>query len=147
MKNTNTKKAINGVHNNTKLNIDLTSVLIDKTLQESASIMYIRQATYFYLLKLNGWTRGDLHKAIKQRASVTNTPYNKGVLVKESAVALYAIENLTTLFNKVKITKNNFESVISILAVIMTKNNVSYNYLKDKLKKNPMESSDTEKQD
>lgn len=128
------KQSINNVHNNTKLDIDITSALIDKTLTESASIMYIRQATYYYLLKLNGWSRKDLHKAIKQRAEINATPYNKGVLVKESQVALYCIEKQAALFSSVKISKNNFESIISKIAIIMQKNKLSFSYLKDILK-------------
>lgn len=134
MKKESTKKSVNSIHNNTKLNIDLTSVLIDKTLTESASIMYLRQATYYYLLKLNGWSRKDLHKAIKQRAEVNATPYNKGVLVKESQVALYCIEKQAGLFSSVKISKNNFESIINKIAIIMQKNKLSFTYLKDILK-------------
>ena len=65
MKKENIKESINVTRKESTLNIDYTSVLIDKTLQESASIMYIRQATYYFLLRLNGWTRTDLHKAIK----------------------------------------------------------------------------------
>lgn len=129
-----TKQAINSVNKTTKLDIDLTSVLIDKTLTESASIMYIRQATYYYLLRLNGWSRKDLHKAIKQRAEVNATPYNKGVLVKESQVSLYCIEKQAALFSSVKISKTNFESIISKIAVIMQKNKLSFSYLKDILK-------------
>lgn len=146
----NVKKSnpINLTHKTTKLNIDLTSVLIDKTLQESASIMYIRQATYYFLLKLNGWTRSDLHKEVKQRSQVLNIPYNKGVIVKESAVALYALDNLTSLFNKVTINKKNFESCIDKIALIMQKNKIAYNYLKDKLQnKNPKESAESQKVD
>ena len=130
----NAKQAINSTNKQTKLDIDLTSALIDKTLTESASIMYIRQATYYYLLKLNGWSRKDLHKAIKQRAEINSTPYNKGVLVKESQIALYCIEKQGALFSSVKISKNNFESIISKIAIIMQKNKLSFSYLKDILK-------------
>lgn len=128
----------------TTLNIDLSSVLIDSTLSQSASVMYIRQATYYYLLMINGWTRTDLHKAIKTRASVTQTPYNKGVLVKESLVSEYAITGLHNLFIKIKLDKKNPESIINKIADIMQKNKIAYNYLKDVLVKNPKESTKTQ---
>lgn len=147
MKKENIKESINATRKESTLNIDYTSVLIDKTLQESASIMYIRQATYYFLLRLNGWTRTDLHKAIKTRSQVTSTPYNKGVLVKESAVALYCMEKESSVFSGVKINKKDFEKVINKIALLMEKNKLSYNYLKDKIKQQNPKESEAEAQD
>ena len=133
---------VNLVHKQTTLNIDVTNAILETVLTQTASIMYTRQATYYYLLILNGWTRTNLHKAIKQRAESLSLPYNKGVLVKESLIADYAISNLNKLFTSVKISKKNPESVINKIADIMQKNKIAYNYLKDKLVKNPKESTD-----
>lgn len=147
MKKENIKGLINATRKESALNIDYTSVLIDKTLQESASIMYIRQATYYFLLRLNGWTRTDLHKAIKTRSQVTSVPYNKGVLVKESAVALYCMKKESIVFSEIKINKKDFEKVINNIALLMEKNKLSYNYLKDKIKQQNPKESESKKQD
>lgn len=124
---------INAKNNNTTLNNDLTNVLVDNILESTASIMYIRQATYFYLLKLNGWTRADLNKYIHNRAKLCKVDLNRGVLSKESAVADYCITQKSTLFNKVDILTDKKESfkVIKKIADIMQANQLKYNSLKD----------------
>lgn len=126
---------INVKNNNTTLNSDLTNVLIDNVLEQSASLMFIRQATYFYLLKLNGWTRKDLNFFIRKRAESANVDLNRGVLSKESAVADYCITQKSVLFNKVNILTDKKESfnVIKKIADIMQANQLKYNALKDSL--------------
>lgn len=141
------KTSVNLVHKESTLNQDITNNLIDVILSQSASIMYHRQATYFYLIKVNGWTRTELHKAIKTRAESQGLPYNKGVTQKESLVAEYAILKLKRYFTSVTIDKKNPESTINIMADIMQKNKIAYNYLKDKLVKNPKDSQKEESQD
>ena len=124
---------INAKNNNTTLNSDLTNILVDNILESTASIMYIRQATYFYLLKLNGWTRVDLNKYIRNRAKLCKVDLNRGVLSKESAVADYCIMQKSVLFNKVNILTDKKESfnVIKKIADIMQANQLKYNNLKD----------------
>lgn len=126
---------INAKNNNTTLNNDLTNILIDNVLEQSASLMFIRQATYFYLLKLNGWTRKDLNFFIRKRAESSKVDLNRGVLSKESAVADYCITQKSVLFNKVKILTDKDKSlqVIKQIANIMVNNNLKYNALKDSL--------------
>lgn len=145
-----TKQSINNVVYNTTLNNDITTSLLDKTLQDSYGIMYNRQAVYMYLMTLNGWTRTDLHKAIKARAAVTGVPYNRGILVKESLVTEYTMTHFSKLFRSVNMTvKNDFTKIIESIAKIMYDNKLSYSFLKDKLVKtkespNPTESNPTE---
>lgn len=124
---------INAKNNNTTLNNDLTNILVDNILESTASIMYIRQATYFYLLKLNGWTRVDLSKYIRNRAKLCKVDLNRGVLSKESAVADYCITQKSVLFSKVNILTDKKESfnVIKKIADIMQANQLKYNSLKD----------------
>lgn len=124
---------INAKNNNTTLNNDLTNILVDNILESTASIMYIRQATYFYLIKLNGWTRVDLNKYIRNRAKLCKVDLNRGVLSKESAVADYCITQKSVLFNKVNILTDKKESfnVIKKIANIMESNQLKYNSLKD----------------
>jgi hypothetical protein len=124
---------INAKNNNTTLNSDLTNVLVDNILESTASIMYIRQATYFYLIKLNGWSRADLNRYIRNRAKLCKVDLNRGVLSKESAVADYCITQKSTLFNKVDILTDKKESfnVIKKIADIMRNNQLKYNSLKD----------------
>ena len=124
---------INAKNNNTTLNNNLTNVLVDNILESTASIMYIRQSTYFYLLKLNGWTRADLNKYIRNRANLCKVDLNRGVLSKESAVAEYCMTQKSVLFNKVDILTDKKESfkVIKKIADIMQENQLKYNSLKD----------------
>lgn len=126
---------INAKNNNTTLNSDLTNILIDNILEQSASLMFIRQATYFYLLKLNGWSRKDLNFFIRKRAESAKVDLNRGVLSKESAVADFCIMHKASLFAKVKILTNKDKSlqVIKQIANIMVNNNLKYNALKDSL--------------
>lgn len=147
MKKQTTKTSVNLVHKESTLNNDLNNTLLDAILSQSASIMYTRQATYYFLLKVNSWNRSELHKAIKARAESQCLPYNKGVTQKESSIAEYAILKLKRYFTNVTIDKKNPEKTIESIADIMQKNKIAYNYLKDKLVKNPKDSQKEESQD
>lgn len=127
-------KTVNLKNRNTNvLNEDVTTALIDTVLEESRSIMYIRQATYYFIMKLNGYNKKDVQFFVKKRAKQAGVDLNRGVLSRESSVAEYAIINLNNLFTSVKIDKKQAESCIKKIAGIMSTNDIKYNALKDKL--------------
>lgn len=127
-------KTVNLKNRNTNvLNEDVTTALIDTVLEQSHSIMYIRQATYYFIMKLNGYNKKDVQYFVKKRAKEAGIDLNRGVLSRESSVAEYAIINLNSLFTSVKIDKKQAESCIKKIAGIMSTNDIKYNALKDKL--------------
>lgn len=128
MKNSN--KTINNVVYDTTLDSDISVALIDKTLIDSHSIMYTRQATYLYLMKLTGVDLKTLRKQILWRAKLGNIEVNRGVLNKESDVANVCLIEKAILFNKVDFSKKNPAESIKIIANIMVNNKLSYTYLK-----------------
>lgn len=140
---------INLTNNNTTLNHDLTNALIDNVLESTASIMYIRQATYFYLIKLNGWNLKELRFYIRERAKKASVDLSRGVFNKETQVSDYCITQKSGLFVSLEYNTNKKESMQTIkkIANIMQNNKLSYAYLKDVLtEKNPdsnTESSET----
>lgn len=125
-------KNINLTNKTSTLNNDITISLIDTTLEQTFSIMYNRQATYFYLMKLNGWDKKELQKTIKARAKLCNVDLNRGVLSRESSVAEYAIDKMFLLFKDITINKD-FNKCIHDIANIMISNDIKYNSLKDRL--------------
>ena len=120
--------------------------IVTKLLQDSTSVMYNRQASYYFLMKLNNWSRTDLHKAIKNKAESLKLPYNKGVTQKESAVVQYIFDNKNILFKDIEISKTGYNKIIKEIALIMQKNNLSYTYLKKYIVKNPKDSTTQGKQ-
>lgn len=131
---------INLMNNNTTLNHDLTNALIDNVLESTASIMYIRQATYFYLLKLNGWSLKELRFYIRERAKKASVDLSRGVFNKETQVSDYCITQKSGLFVSLEYNTNKKESMQTIkkIANIMQNNKLSYSYLKAVLiEKNP----------
>lgn len=127
MKNVN--NIINSAVYNTTINDDITTSLIDKTLIDSASVMYTRQAVYYYLLKLNGFKVTDLRKAIMQRAKIQDININRGVLVRESDVANICLVEKSAIFAKVKINKRTPAESIAKIAKLMSDNKLSFTYL------------------
>lgn len=139
-------KNVNLVTKDTYLNHDVTNALIDTILEQTYSIMFTRQATYYFIMKLNGYNAKDMYKEVKHRAKLAGVDINGGVLSRETRVAEYAIINLNKLFTSIKLDKNKAESCIKEIAKIMSKNDIKYNALKDKLvqpKKPEDESADS----
>lgn len=137
-------KTVNLKNRNTNvLNEDVTTALIDTVLEQTHSIMYMRQATYFFIMKLNGYNKKDVQFFVKKRAKEAGIDLNRGVLSRESSVAEYAIINLNSLFTDVKIDKKQAESCIKKIAGIMSTNDIKYNALKDKLVQPKAESADS----
>lgn len=138
-------KTVNLINKESTLNHDVTNALIDTILEQTYSIMFTRQATYYFIMKLNGYSAKDMLKEVKHRAKLAGVDVNSGVLSRETRVADYAIINLHNLFTSIKLDKNKAESCIKEIAKIMADNDIKYNALKDKLvtKKPEDESSDS----
>lgn len=128
MKNVNVKN-----RNTNILNEDITIALIDTVLEQSHSIMFTRQATYYFIMKLNGYNKKDVQYFVKKRAKQAGVDLNRGVLSRESSVAEYAIINLHHLFTNIKIDKKDFDNCIKKIANIMVNNDIKYNALKNKI--------------
>lgn len=135
-------KNVNLKHNNTMLNHDVTNALIDTVLEQTNSIMFTRQATYYFIMKLNGYNSKIMQKEVKFRAKQAKVDFNRGVLSREVRVAEYAILNLHHLFANVKLEKKDFHKVICEIASIMNNNDIKYNTLKDKLVEKKEESEE-----
>lgn len=136
-------KTVNLINKESTLNHDVTNALIDTILEQSYSIMFTRQATYYFIMKLNGYSAKDMLKEVKHRAKLAGVDVNSGVLSRETRVADYAIINLHNLFASVKLDKNKAESCIKEIAKIMADNDIKYNALKDKLVTKKPESADS----
>lgn len=109
--------------------------LIDSVLEKSFSIMFERQAVYFYLMKRNAWTRDLLLKEIRNRAKQAKIDINSGVLTKESKVAEYALNKKPELFLDIDFQPENYKKAIHDICKIMVENNIKYNALENELKK------------
>lgn len=109
--------------------------LIDSILEKSFSIMFERQAVYFYLMKRNGWTRDLLLKEIRNRAKQAGIDINSGVLTKESKVAEYALNKKPELFEKIDFAPEKYRESIHKIASVMIENALKYSALENELKK------------
>jgi hypothetical protein len=136
-------KKVNLINKESTLNHDVTNALIDTILEQSYSIMFTRQATYYFIMKLNGYSAKDMYKEVKHRAKLAGIDVNGGVLSRETRVADYAIINLNNLFTSVKLDKNKAESCIKEIAKIMADNDIKYNALQDKIVTKKPESADS----
>ena len=136
-------KKVNLTNKESMLNHDVTNALIDTILEQTYSIMFTRQATYYFIMKLNGYDSKNMYKEVKHRAKLAGVDINGGVLSRETRVADYAIINLHNLFTSVKFDINKAESCIKAIAKIMADNDIKYNALKDKLVQPKNESADS----
>lgn len=107
---------------------DEAKTLIDSIVVSSVSIQYTRQAVYYYLLKSGEYTTKTLAAYVKQRATLkSNTnDFNRGVMIKEIAVAQAAIDgNLIKGLSKAA----DVNTWINACADYMQKHSISYYFL------------------
>lgn len=109
---------------------DLVNKTIDNMLKQDISIMFIRQATYLYLVKLDNFDKKSLYNRIKERAKIHHLNFNAGVLSKELSVTMLCSQHWNKYFNNVEITEASAVCIKKI-AGIMKENNLTYNKLKN----------------
>lgn len=110
---------------------DLINKTIDKLLKQDISIMFTRQATYLYLMKIDNYEKKELYNKIKERAKIHHLNFNTGVLSKELSVANLCREYWLKYFNHIIIDDKNTDKIIKDIAKIMINNNLTYNKLQN----------------
>lgn len=124
---------------------DVVNKTIDKLLKHDISIMFERQATYLYLLKLDNLDKKDLYNIIKERATIHHLNFNSGILSKELGVANLCREHWVKYFNNIQVTDKTTDKNIKDIAKIMIDNNLTYNKLKDLIVNNPVNKNTVKK--
>lgn len=122
---------------NNTFTFDVVNKTIDKLLRHDITIMFERQATYLYLLKLDNLDKKDLYNRIKERAAIHHLNFNSGVLSKELSVANLCREHWAKYFNNIQVTDKTTDKNIKDIAKIMIDNNLTYNKLKNLIVNNP----------
>lgn len=121
---------------------DLVNKTIDNMLKQDISIMFTRQATYLYLVKLDNFDKKSLYNRIKERAKIHHLNFNAGVLSKELSVVMLCNEYWNKYFSNVEITESASDCIKKI-AAIMKENNLTYNKLKNLIVSNPAKTEKT----
>lgn len=109
---------------------DLVNKTIDNMLKQDITIMFIRQATYLYLVKLDNFDKKSLYNRIKERAKIHHLNFNAGVLSKELSVTMLCNQHWNKYFNDVEVTEAS-AACIKKIASIMKNNNLTYNKMKN----------------